>query len=148
MRHLRDKYLRGPLAGRAPPARAQAVRRLLARYNPDNLAENSPRDPEGDTSYTVDKGGVLALCLRERAGSDALHDLETLTFVTFHELAHIAIEEVDHPPRFWQAFKFLLAEGAEAGLLAGVDYGRRPVKYCGLAVDYNPLYDPALPLLA
>jgi hypothetical protein len=156
MRHLRDKYLRGPLAGKSP-ARDRAITRLLGLYNPDNLAENSPRDPEGDTSYTIDKGAILALCLREKnparngdANADAehhIHDLETLTFVTLHELTHIAVEDLDHPPRFWQAFKFILEEATEAGLLRGVDYERRPTVYCGMDIDYSPLFDRSLQAL-
>jgi len=152
MRYLRDKYLRRPGSS---PARARAVRRLLGLYNPDNLAENSPRDPEGDTSYTVDKGAILALCLREKdpgrtggAGVHDIHDLNTLTFVTLHELTHIAIEDTGHPPQFWQTFKFILRDAVSgAGLLAGVDYSRHPTVYCGMSIDYNPLYDDSLPAL-
>lgn len=142
MRHLRKKYLRR--AG-APPARAAAARRLLARYNPDNLTENSPRDPGGDTSYTIDKGAVLALCLRAKTpGAAPIHDLELLTFVNVHELAHIAVDVHDHPPEFWRVFKFLLLEATAAGVMRGVDYARRPARYCGVVVDYNPMYDAGL----
>jgi len=151
LRHLRAKYLRSP-AGRRAPARAAATRRLLSHYNPDNLAENSPRDPDGDTSYTVNKGAILALCLREKTRGRAggltaanLHDLETLTFVTFHELTHIAITELNHPPKFWRTFKFVLEDAAEAGILRGVDYARAPAVYCGMDIDYNPLFDRSLP---
>lgn len=140
LRHLRRTYSRGAAQY---PARRVATQRLLGLYNPDNLAENSPRDPEGDTSYTIDKGAVLALCLRE-ADAHGLHDIETLMFVTLHELTHIAVEDVDHPPRFWQAFKFILGEARQAGVLRGVDYGRYPTNYCGLDIDYNPLYDQDL----
>lgn len=150
MRHLRRKYVRGA-AGAEFPGRKHSAERLLGLYNPDNLAENSPRDPEGDTSYTIDKGAILALCLREknpaRAGDPAsydIHDLETLTFVTLHELTHIAIEDLDHPPRFWQAFKFVLEEAQEAGVLRNVDYSRRPTVYCGMDIDYNPLFDASV----
>ena len=153
MRYLRDKYLRGPRAGLSP-ARSRAVERLLGLYNPDNLAENSPRDPEGDTSYTIDKGAILALCLREKnparkgdASSHDIHDLNTLTFVTLHELTHIAIEDLDHPPRFWEAFKFILQDAVAAGLLKPVNYERSPTVYCGMDIDYNPLYDRELQAL-
>ena len=141
LRFLRAKYLRTYRKFRYP-GRAAAVRRLLGLYNPDNLAENSPRDPEGDTSYTIDKGAILALCLRKKdsAGHD-IHDLETLTFVTFHELSHIAIEDFDHPPRFWRAFRFILEDSQQAKLLRGVDYGKHPTVYCGMDIDYNPLFD-------
>lgn len=144
MRYLRAKYLRGGRNGQ----RARATRQLLQLYNPDNLAENSPRDPEGDTSYTIDKGAVLALCLREKdQGAHDFHDLDTLTFVMLHELTHIAIEDQDHPKRFWQAFKFILEDAQDAGVLAPTNYGRFPEEYCGIKIDYNPLYDRGLQAL-
>lgn len=156
MRHLRRKYLRAR-AGFTPTgsARPAAVRRLLARYDPDNLVENSPLNPDGDTSYTIDKGEVLAFCLREKAPGDSgdpalhdLHELDLLAFVLVHELTHIAIDDVGHPPEFWRAFKFMLEEAAEAGVLAPVDFGARPEKYCGILVDYSPLFDPGLSAMA
>jgi hypothetical protein len=140
MRHLRDRYLRGP---KGYPERERATRRLLSLYNPDNLAENSPQNSEKDTSYTVDKGAIVALCLRGRSGG-GIHDLETLTFVLIHELTHIAIEAPGHPQRFWRVFRFLLEEAWQARLLRGVNYMRTPTVYCGIGIDYNPLYDPAL----
>lgn len=151
MRYLRNSYVRDPAGRSLFPERAHATERLLGLYNPDNLAENSPRDPEGDTSYTIDKGAILALCLREKnpargggLSDHDIHDIETLTFVTLHELTHIAIEDQDHPPRFWRAFKFILEDAQSAGILRGVDYGRRPTVYCGMDIDYNPLYDSTL----
>jgi len=144
-RVLRAKYLRTPAAAAQFPGRAAATRRLLDRYNPDNLVENSPRGPEGDTSYTIDKGAIVALCLRPKnAQAPGIHDIETLTFVAFHELTHIAIDAVDHPPQFWEAFKFVLMDGQAAGLIRGVDYRARPTQYCGMRIDYNPLFDRAL----
>jgi hypothetical protein len=150
MRHLRRKYLRVSAHG-VYSGRKKAAKRLLALYNPDNLAENSPRDPEGDTSYTIDKGAILAICLREkdpgrkgRPDTHDIHDIETLTFVVLHELTHIAIEDVDHPPVFWETFKFILQDAREAGIIRGVDYSHRPTVYCGMDIDYNPLFDRSL----
>lgn len=146
LRALRAKY-RG-----AGGARGAATARLLARYDPDALAENSPRDPTGDTSYTLDKGALIALCLRQRgAGGGALHDLDTLTFVAVHEMAHVATVTppgVDsHAPVFWSTFRFLLEEAAAAKVFAPPDFALRPVAYCGLRVDYNPAFDPGVPSL-
>lgn len=147
MRFLRGRYVRGP-EGAARPARRGAVERLLARYNPGHLAENSPKDPTGDTSYTLDKGAVIAICLRERdphvRGDPAthdIHDFRTLMFVTLHEMAHIAVDDIDHPPRFWSAFKFLLEEAEDAGILDSPDFAARPRRYCGVKIDYNPRFD-------
>lgn len=149
MRFLRARYVRGG-AGDQHPARRGAVERLLERYNPDNLAENSPKDPTGDTAYSLNKGAVVAICLRKkgpRARSpddpDAfeIHDMGVLMFVTLHEMAHISIDQIDHPPRFWAAFRFLLEEAEDAGVYHSPDYAARPTEYCGVKVDYNPRYD-------
>jgi hypothetical protein len=145
MRHLRKVYVRGP-AGDRYPERRRAVNRMLQRYNPDNLAENSPADPSGDTAYSLDKGAVIALCLRSKnTAENELHDIETLTFVTLHELTHIAVDVLDHPPVFWSTFKFILAEAEDAGIYVSPDYSREPRQYCGVKVDHNPIYDPGLP---
>ena len=145
--HLKKKYGE---PGRYPERHA-ATKRLLARYNPDHLAENSPRDPDGDTSYTINKGHIVALCLREkdpsRTGLPGVHDFhnfETLTFVTFHELAHIAVAATGHPPEFWQAFKFLIQDAIEAGILKGVNYSEHSEMYCGMNINYTPLFDPTV----
>lgn len=147
LRRLRLKYLRQspPAGGEAAHARrAQVTARLLERYNPDGLVENPYGSFLQDTAFTVDKGRLIAICLR---GSPTdLHDGELLTFVALHELAHLGLEDSGHPAEFWTTFAFLLSEAREAGLGGGRNYARRPALYCGrVAVDYNPLYDPAVP---
>jgi hypothetical protein len=145
MRVMRRKYGQDdPATERQYPRRCRATRRLLALYNPDNLAENSPRDPEGDTSYVLDKGAIFAICLREK-GREGLLPRDILMFVALHELTHIAIEEVDHPPEFWAMFRVMLREAAAAGLIQPTNYAHRPIDYCGLKVDYNPYFDASLP---
>lgn len=150
MRWLKQKYLGstgprndGKTWGDLYPERAAAVRRILRRYNPDNFVENSPRDPANDTSYVVDKGSIFALCLRSKGNGYKLLDMTTLMFVALHELTHIAVEVIDHPPEFWRAFKFILQEAWESGIYRSPDFGAHPVDYCGLAVNYSPLYDDA-----
>ena len=163
LRWLRKRYIGAPGAPPAAPlgemtrARVAAVQNLLARYNPDNLAENSPLDVTGDSSYCLDKGAVIALCLRTKAmpasdrrpavAAGELHDLDTLIFVTLHEIAHAAIEDIDHPPRFWSTFKFLLDEAEAAGIYYSRDFEQFPIDYCGVHVDYNPKFDRALPAI-
>ena len=144
LRSLRRRYIRDP-RGQNYPDRVAATQRLLSLYNPDNLAENSPKDPTGDTSYTIDKGAILALCLRAKDGKYALHDLNMLTFVMIHELTHVAVEVYDHPTEFWVAFRWLIAEAVLAGIYQPQDFGRKPEWFCGTFVDYQPLYDSGLP---
>jgi hypothetical protein len=143
MRHLRNRYIR-TVEPNVNPARRAAVAYLLARYNPDNLAENSPKDPSGDTAYSTNKGAVIALCLRDRIAPDAIHDLSILTFVTLHEMTHIAIDAIDHPPEFWRTFRFLLEAAEEAGIFTSPHYVEHPVKYCGVLVNYTPRWDAGI----
>lgn len=143
LRFLRQRYVRGP-AGDQHPERRAAVERMLARYNQDNLAENSPRDPSGDTAYSDNKGAIVAICLRDRSSPDELHDIGVLTFVTLHEMTHIAIDVADHPPEFWRTFRFLLEAAEEARIFVSPRYADRPVTYCGVPVDFSPRWDPNL----
>ena len=145
--HLKHKYvgvgynLKG--YGNTSPEMYTAVTKILQRYNPDNLVENSPKDKE-DTSYTLNKGSTIAFCLREKGKNNTLHDINTLIFVAVHELAHIAIDDNEHPPKFWKMFKLLLQEAEEGNIYKSQDYKKNPVNYCGMQVNYNPLYDNTL----
>ena len=150
LEHLRTKYLRRP----GSPRRRVIVQNLLDRYDPNKLHESSPNNPHGDTAFTIGKGEVLAICLRERnpaaSGEPDVHDfhsMQLIWFVTIHELAHLGIDKVGHPLEFWEAFKFLLSENELAMVGppgAMPDYENQPVSYCGINVNYNPLYDTTL----
>lgn len=118
--------------------------RLQKRYRSDALREHEPNDP-GNTSFTEDKGRVLALCLRDpRTQQRRLHKSELLKFVNLHELAHIGCVSWGHEDEFWRTFKFLLAEAQKIGIYTPQDYRQQPEHYCGLDVSYNPLYDRGL----
>ena len=146
---LRDVYVRSPRGDKFPERRAM-VKNILDRYDPDNLAEGSPLNRSGDTSYVTNKGEEFVMCLREKDPRETgspdkhdFHDMLTLCFVKAHELAHLGVDVRQHPPEFWECFKFLLAETSSmAPGGAWPDYRADPARYCGLDIDYNPLYDP------
>ena len=122
----------------------KAVNRVLAGYDLENIMENDPT-ASGDNTYTVDKGAKMLVCLRSRE-TFLLHDLHTVMFVVLHELAHIANEKWGHSSesQFWEIFKFLLHEAKECGMHEPVDYEKRPIRYCGLDVNYNPYFDDSV----
>lgn len=136
-------------------ARVSCVRNLVARYNPDNFVENSYKGSSSESSYCVDKGAILAICLRSRVIASSkemgtstrvppgqFQDLNTLFFVTLHELTHMTIEDIDHPRRFWSAFRFILIEAELAPVnFISPRYAQNPVAYCGVVINYNPRYD-------
>ena len=113
---------------------------LVERYNPQNLIEVSPINTDS-TSYTINKGQVLALCLRnEHMPRWVFYDINTLTFVLIHELAHLSINEHQHIPKFWNAFRHLLFVAAEIGIYVPINYQQFPREYCGLQITSNPTY--------
>ena len=113
------------------------TKRLEERYNPRALSEGSHES--GYTSYSVNKGQRIVMCLRERkagrAGPGRLEEENTLMYVLIHELAHLATAEVGHTPRFWKNFKFLIREAVDLGVYADTDYSAHPVNYCGIKID-------------
>ena len=90
------------------------IKRLLHRYNWQTMIENPSNNITRTTSYMEDKGKTFAICLRDK--DDKFHSINTLMFVTTHELAHLMTEDYGHTPEFWRNFKYLLEEAIMAGL--------------------------------
>ena len=117
---------------------------LLDNYNPDVFYENDPA-LSSDTSYTVNKGSAMYLCLRDREDPTKLVTKDTLLFVMLHEISHIAnYNGWGHGIEFWEIFKFILNEAYLTGEYIPTDYSKYPVVYCGLEITYNPLLDDSL----
>jgi hypothetical protein len=126
------------------PARSaeyNLANRIRLRYKSSALRENDPPNIDS-TSYTQDKGTILALCLRT---SDQFVDMNLLRFVDIHELAHIGTKSWGHESDFWSNFKFLLNEATLAGLYHPQNFAEKKVTYCGLEVAHNPLFDDSIP---
>jgi hypothetical protein len=124
--------------------RKEVVTLLYNRYDNNSLRENSPLNPEKDTSYTINKGDIIAICIRSANNNNNIHDIDTIFFVVLHELTHIAIEAYDHPDEFWEVFKFILLEVEELGIYKSPNYAFNPREYCGIKINYNPRYDNSI----
>lgn len=121
-----------------------SITRMKANYRPINVRENIPVDKNDDTSYTINKGAVFALCLRFADARTRFHDLNTIMFVALHELSHLFSKTYGHDKQFWTAFKFILQNAVEIGLYIPIDYRKKKVPYCGIEITYNPLNDHTL----
>jgi len=117
------------------------VQRLVQKFNPTKISETLPTSEY--TAYSENKGEKLAFCLNTTKPGDKLIDINTLTFVALHELAHIMTLSEGHKQIFWQNFKFLLTEAKEINIYTPVDYKKNPEPYCGMKITDNPLYDLA-----
>ena len=112
------------------------IRQFCDRVDNITLTENSPN---GDhTSYTINKGQEIALCLRSKHGY-ALHDLNLIMYVVLHELSHVACPEIDHTELFKKIFIFFQQIAIKIGIYRQVNYQEDPHEYCGLTITENLL---------
>jgi hypothetical protein len=110
------------------------VAMLKENYKPDRLSEGV--DTPGYTSYSVNKGEQIVLCLRNK---DKLMDINTMTFVALHEFAHLATESIGHTEEFWENFKWILEESINIGIYTRQDFKNKNVDYCGIKITSSPL---------
>lgn len=91
------------------------------------------------TSYTLNKGDEVAMCITARNKEEKIYDINTLMFVCIHELAHIGCESVGHTKEFEDFFRFLLKEAVICGVYRYIDYSVAPKEYCGMTITNTPL---------
>jgi predicted metal-dependent hydrolase len=108
--------------------------RLKKNFNPDNIKEGI--DNPNYTSYSINKGEQIVLCLRSH---NKLMDLNTMMFVVLHELAHICTVSIGHTTEFWDNFKWILEEAINIGIYKKQDFRLNNVDYCGMKITDSPL---------
>ena len=119
------------------------IRQWVQNFSPDpNRFEEATPDAE-HTSYSVNKGEKVHLCLRQReGGSEALVSENIMVFVSLHEMAHVITPSVGHGPDFWNNFAWLLKQAEAINIYQFQDFKSHPVSYCGLSITDSPSYDP------
>tara|TARA_B110000259_G_scaffold188490_1_gene248178 strand:+ start:10748 stop:11383 length:636 start_codon:yes stop_codon:yes gene_type:complete len=118
--------------------------RMINNFKIDNLFEVYPLNVNNDTSYTINKGEELGLCVRSGDDFYNTHELDIIIFVFTHELAHVITLTEQHTDEFWKNFKYLLSLGYKHNLLNLIDFNNNTTKYCGMEIDYNPYLDKTL----
>lgn len=121
--HLRKSYPQDP-----------RVIKIKENFNPNNFKEGI--DNPDYTSYSINKGEQIVLCLRNK---NNLVDINTMMFVVLHELSHIATESIGHTPEFWENFKWILEESINTGIYTKQDFKKNNVEYCGMTITDSPL---------
>lgn len=117
----------------------EKVQRMVQKFNPTKISETLPTSEY--TAYSENKGEKLAFCLNKEKNGTKLIDINTLTFVAIHELAHVMTLSEGHKQEFWQNFKFLLEQAKAVNIYQPVDYKKNPEPYCGMDISDNPYYD-------
>ena len=112
----------------------ERVRLLKKNFRPDRLKEGV--DTPGYTSYSINKGEQIVLCLRS---NDKLVDLNTMLFVVLHEFAHLSTESIGHTEEFWDNFRWILEESINIGIYIKQDFKVKNEEYCGMTITSSPL---------
>lgn len=110
------------------------------RSDPMRFLESTP--DSNHTSYSVNKGESIHLCLRQRQATDeSLVRADVIIFVALHELAHVCTESIGHDATFWNNFGWLLQEAELAGIYQRQNFQAHPASYCGIYITDSPTYD-------
>jgi predicted metal-dependent hydrolase len=110
------------------------IERFKTNFNPDRLKEGI--DDPNYTSYSINKGEQIVLCLRT---NNKLMDLNTMMFVVLHEMAHVCSISIGHTEEFWSNFKWILEESINIGIYKKQNFKLQNVEYCGMTITDSPL---------
>mgnify|MGYP001158727170 FL=1 len=108
---------------------------LKSNYNPDSLSETGIDAKY--TSYSVNKGEKISICLRNKEDNSFIDD-NTILFVFIHELAHVMTDEIGHTPLFWENMAFLLKKANSLNIYIPINYKETPQRYCGMDINSTP----------
>jgi hypothetical protein len=114
------------------PAYKPYIRQFYEKINGVQLLENNPGGKY--TSYTVNKGSQIYLCLRSINGQ-LIADKNLVMYVVLHELAHVACPEFNHTQLFKDIFKFFIEVASRLGIYRETDYSINPKDYCGIVIS-------------
>lgn len=113
------------------------VERMVINFKPDKIMESTPDSKY--TSYSVNKGEKVVLCLRSRNSNEELVEENVLMFVALHEMAHICTKSIGHTDEFWTNFKWLLQKSIDINIYTKQDFRKNPQEYCGTTITDSPL---------
>lgn len=129
--HLETKYSDKP-----------QVQQLKRNFEADPIRFYESTPDSELTSYSVNKGESVHLCLRQRDTNDeSLVQENVIMFVAIHEMAHMITKTVGHGEDFWNNFGWLLKEAEAIKVYISQDFKAHPVKYCGMSITDQPVYD-------
>jgi len=113
------------------------IARLVSNFNPNAFSETTPDSKY--TSYSVNKGEKLVMCLRSKQEDEKLVKENIMSFVAIHELGHLMTKSIGHDPEFWNNMRLLLKIAVDNGLYKNIDFNSKPEPYCGINISDTPL---------
>ena len=113
------------------------IDRLVSNFNPDAFSETTPDSKY--TSYSVNKGQQIVMCIRDKKDGEHIVKENIMTFVAIHELGHLMTKSIGHDPDFWNNMRLLLKIAIDNGLYKNIDFNSTPKDYCGVKITDTPL---------
>lgn len=113
------------------------IERLVKNFNPDAFSETTPDSKY--TSYSVNKGEKVVMCMRSKTDDEKLVKENIMTFVAIHELGHLMTKSIGHDPEFWNNMRLLLKIAIDNGIYKNIDFNKKPEPYCGITISDTPL---------
>ena len=116
------------------------VKQIMRNFDAssERFAESTPE--AAYTSYSVNKGEKIFMCLRQRDEKEELVDENILIFVALHEMSHIGTASIGHTKEFWNHFAWLLEKSETLGVYTYQNFAAHPVEYCGVHITDSPKY--------
>lgn len=106
---------------------------LIKNKIDDVLIKETPAN-SSYTSYSVNKGDELYLCIRSK-NTNKIHNINDLLYVAIHEIAHIGCPEIGHTDLFFKINLYLLKKAVEFNLYKYDNYNNKPREYCGINLN-------------
>ena len=108
------------------------ISNIIKRYNPEAFLEANLKNTT--TSYSINKGEQVVVCLRSKEQYGKLHQLNTLMYVVIHEMGHLMSDSIGHTEEFYKNFDFLLSVSQKIGIYKYINYANSPTEYCGMMI--------------
>ena len=116
------------------------VKRMLDNFD-CSASRFSESTPDAQfTSYSVNKGEQIFMCLRQRNDREELVDENIILFVALHEMSHVGTASIGHTPEFWNHFSWMLKQAEKTKIYTYTDFAAHPVEYCGVHITDSPTY--------
>jgi hypothetical protein len=120
------------------------VRQMMKNFD-CSAARFSESSPDAQyTSYSVNKGEKVFMCLRQRNSKEELVQENIILFVAIHEMSHVGTSSIGHTPEFWNHFAWLLQQAEAINIYQYMDFAAHPVEYCGVHITDSPKYKESI----
>jgi hypothetical protein len=116
------------------------VKQIIENFDCSSMRFSESTPDAQYTSYSVNKGEKIFMCLRQRNEKEELVNENIILFVALHEMSHVGTASIGHTPEFWNHFAWVLEQAERVKIYEYTDFSAHPVEYCGVHITDSPTY--------